>query len=374
MYRVASRDNIDPDRFERWPAVLNRNFSKFNNTVEELTFASEESILNWLESRSRVKSMNNTNMKGFKNGDPNKLYSVYRCNHDGDRTHDNTMDIHDEHLYSLRFKRPMEAHNTFANEKGVRMSSSFKKIDIQTHVEEDIEFSKDIRNINKEYFEGIYPIEINETDELGKQYMTFVLKINNMDEENKNGEFTYTIAEKTTKWIDTFLDKLNLVERYLEFFARGGNTFININNQDEEKDIMVKHIFRLMAENRLCTKEDDEMQMSVKNLVNDPILFNGQIYQVRFNKSFLTWHKNYGHMIRKYRLMPSRVFANLILRFTLADFFKQYQTKENIYAMASNLEDIYNVKYIGNLKDRVRVVKAKEQKKTKFNTVIRAFN
>lgn len=61
VFRLASRDNINSDKFDLWPAVLNRSFTKFNNKIESQVFNSEDEMLNWLDSRCRIKGSEKKN-------------------------------------------------------------------------------------------------------------------------------------------------------------------------------------------------------------------------------------------------------------------------------------------------------------------------
>lgn len=341
IYKLASRDNINSEILESWPAVLDKNFTKFNNHVEEITFCSEDEVLNWLESKSRTKSVSrNTNVQEFRNGDPNKLYSLYSCEH-SNPYHENDMD---NFMYSLRIKKPYEAYMTFMNEKSTRTNSSFKKIDIQPIIKEQVEHSSDIREIGKEYYEGIYPLEIDQSDPVSVKYMEYVNQINQQDiDENKEKEYSIvTLPDRGSKWLDNFIRKLSHLEKYLEFFARGGNTFVNI-SKDDEHVLLNQYVIKLLADNQRNTPDDDELQIKVKQLIIDPVLCNNTMYQIRHGRVFVTWHKNYRYMIEKYNIIPSSQFSQIVLNFNLSDFFKLSQSKENLRVMIKNIEEIYGI-------------------------------
>lgn len=364
VYKLASRDNIDGDRLETWPAIPDKSFKFLNNTLEDPIFNSEDDILNWLESRSRTKtSIRTTTGQEFKNGDPNKLYSVYKCEHEN-CYHDNN--IHDIFLYSLRFRKQNESCMSFINEKGNKLKSSFKKIDVQHVVLEDIEYSSDIREINKEFFEGIYPIDIDGTDPYCNTYIKFVKKIHEMDnEDNKKNEISYVVAnnQHVTKWINYFLDRLGHIERFIEFFNRGGDMYINI-APDEDHKYLINYIFEILSENE--NEDDDEQKdddinhyhnpekndlfLQIKTLIMDPKLCDKEIFQIRYNKRLVTWHRNYNYMIKKFSLIPSKQFSEMIMHFNLSDFFKQYQSRENLTIIIRNLENMYGIKRRRNIK------------------------
>lgn len=356
IYKLASRDNIDHEHFEFWPAVLNSNFKRFNNVVEEPIFHTEDDILNWLESRCRTKSTARTiNLQEFRNGDPNKIYSVYACEHeDHKHTRNNsieTSEFNDRYLYSLRIKKPHEAYTTFNNEKGARIKSSFKRIDsgidYSVLLQFDVDYSSNPRLIGREFIEGIYPLEDekNNNDKVYDRYVQFVTDIHEKDsEENKLKEYSvvYANSAPAVKWLNQFMKKLDQLEKFLEFFSRGGNNYVNIKRDPVHNDLL-RYMFKLLSDNRLDTPEDDEMQSNIRAMMVDPYLSNQEIYQVRFNKTLLSWHKNYGYIIKKTGLIPSKVFSDLVMNFSLMDFFKQIHPKENIEAMIQNIKDIYGI-------------------------------
>src|SRR5437867_4421441 len=68
---------------EDWPAVLDVNFNKWDNRIESREFASEDELLGWLESHSRERALDRrTNIQDSKNGDPDRIYAIYRCDID----------------------------------------------------------------------------------------------------------------------------------------------------------------------------------------------------------------------------------------------------------------------------------------------------
>ncbi len=398
IYKLASRDNINSENFESWPAVLNKTFTLFNNHVEELIFYSEDEVLNWLESKSRTKSASRSaNMQEFRNGDPNKLYSLYCCDH-SNPYHDqndlvstpyssgNTnkgqdqMEDNDCFMYSLRIKKPHEAYMTFMNEKSTRIKSSFKKIDVQLVVKEQVEHSSDIREIRKEYYEGIYPLEIDTTDHQSVKYMEYVNSVNEKDTD-ENKEKNYSIVTLTafpggSKWLDNFIRRLSHLEKFLDFFARGGNTFVNI-MKDEEQIVLNQYILKLLSDNQQNTPEDDDLQTKVKLLICDPVLYTNEKYQVRCGRTLISWHKNYKYIIEKYNLIPSIQFSKIVLNFNLCDFFKQSQSKENLRIMIKNIEEIYGIKKKNVEKNMYMpnnmIIKNKTSH-SKFNTIVKSFN
>lgn len=353
VFRLASRDNINSDKFDLWPAVLNRSFTKFNNKIESQAFNSEDEMLNWLDSRCRIKgSERKTNVQEFRNGDPNKIYSVYYCTH-ADHDHENgEKNMHDKFMYSLRKRRSREAHMTYANEKGERIKSAFKKLDNKIEFineDEGIDYSNGFRLINREYFEGIYPLDSDENDRLQTRYLEFVNNTHNNDNDpdktKKEIEIVFADDGYALRWLDKFIKKIECVERYLEFFSKGGDIHVSI-EKNIDHDPLIKHILKLLSDNRKNTLEDDLIQTNIRNMIVDPYLCNGEVYQIRYNRTLMSWHKNYIHIVQKFNIIPSKEFADVIMNFTLMDFFKQIHPNENLEAMIKNIEDIYGIKRV----------------------------
>lgn len=378
IYKLASRDNIDSERFDSWPAVLNTTFTRFNNTVEEHTFCSEDDVLNWLESKCRTKIPNrHTNVQEFRNGDPNKLYSIYACNHDNPHHGPEQCDVF---VYSLRIRKMHEAYMTFVNEKGARVKSSFKKIENKVDFSvsaEEIEHSSAPRMINKEYYEGVFPLDKDEKDNIQTRYLEFAKSVHELDTpENKakNYDVVFVDSSQGTRWLDKFMKKLEHVERFLEFFAKGGNNQVNI-DKDPDHDDMLKFIFKLLADNRLDTSEDQDLQLNIRNMMIDPYLCSSEIFQVRYNKTLLTWHRNYAYVVRKFGIVPSKIFSDMIMNFNLSDFYRQIHSRENLSAMIKNIDEIYGISQ-RNVGQKITFVKGrsiKDQDKPKFFKIVKAF-
>jgi hypothetical protein len=379
IYKLASRDNIDSERFDSWPAVLNITFTKINNVVDEHTFCSEDAVLNWLESKCRTKISNrHTNVQEFRNGDPNKLYSIYACNHDN--PHHGT-ELCDVLVYSLRIRKTHEAYMTFVNEKGTRVKSSFKKIDNKVDFSvstEEIDHSSDPRMINNEYYEGIYPLDIDNNDNIHVRYLEFVKSVHDLDisvNKTKKYDVVFVDSRQGMRWLEKFMRKIEHVERFLEFFAKGGNNQINL-DKDPEHDNMLKYIFKLLADNRLDTAEDQDLQLNIRNMMIDPYLCSAEIFQVRYNKTLITWHRNYAYIIKKIGIVPSKMFADMIMNFNFSDFYKQIHTKENLSAMIKNIDDIYGIsaKNIGQKITSINYRYGNEQDKPKFFKIAKSFD
>lgn len=376
VYKLASRDNADNEVLEIWPAVLSNTFKKYNNRIEKPVFHTEDDILNWLESRTRSKFKNrHTNIQEFRNGDPNKLYSVYKCNHDNPNHNSNSQDIY---LYSLRYKKTYEAASTFLTESNKRINSSFKKINILLPVTETVEYSSEPRLIDNSYFEGIFPLDIDVSNSYNSNFMDYVMDINQLDLNNHKTEYNdkeysivYANKENGTLWLENFINKLLLVEKYLFFFANGGNVNTKL-DKDLEHEHMSRYIIQIMNENN-NNEESRKLHKKIRNLIADPYLCNEQVYQIRYNKTFMTWHRNYSKIIQEYKVIPSKTFSDMILNFNLEDFFSQIQTKENLATLIKNLETIYQIGRPNN--NELKVIGQKVfQREPKFLKVVRSFN
>lgn len=369
MYKIALRDNVDPITLEVWPAVLDESFTRFNNKVVNTIFRSEDDILNWLESKSRTKSYNrHTNIQEFRNGDPNKLYSVYCCK-------DTDSDFDNLYLYSLRIKKANEATSTFLNEKGQREQSSFKKININTQIKESIdEYSSEPREIMNELYEGIYPFDVNNDNNTMKKYMNYVNEIHNHDpEKNRKKEYAIVLAndKQYIQWLEQFLLKLQLVEKFLMFFSRGGNIYTKLEKSDEN-DVLCKYILKILDENIYGGTNENELHTKIRNLVVNPYLYKNEMYQIRYNKTFISWHKNYGNIIKENNMVPSKTFANIIMNFTLADFYKQFQSKNNLLKLIENLESMYNIQRVSDVRT-LKILKKNPEPSPKFKRITRSF-
>ena len=442
-YKLASRENVNSDKFELWPAVLNVSFAKFGNRIEPYNFNTDDEIIRWLDSKCKTKILDRiTNLQDFCNGDPNRLYSVYKCDHSDKKQCY-------RYMYSLRFRKSSEAIMTYLNDKGDRIKSSFKKIDSGIEFfnnDSDIVYSSDIRQINGELYEGIYPIDIDEHDPNHVNYMNYVnhmhinslntnplntnplntnplntnplntnpldtnplntnpldtnpldtnplntnmlntnhMRIGSLDTGHShddssvipNHEYAMVFAgsggRHVNRWLNKFVKKLEIVQRYLTFFAKGGDSYISI-VKDDDHDPMIHNIFKILADNKQNTLDDDMMQLNIRNMVVDPYLNNGELYQVRYEKTLLNWHKNYAYIITKLNMMPSKQFADMILNFSLMDFFKQIHTRENLDTFIKNIENIYGISHKKNALHNSGVMEKNHSDVSKFIRVVKSF-
>jgi hypothetical protein len=337
VYKLASRYNTGIAELDQWPAILDSTFTKFGNTTEQFVFKSEDEIFGWLENNSRVReSKRETIKQTFTNGDPSRIYAVYYLN-------DMVKDSSYIYIYQIRLKKLHEANSTYRDESGERRNSSFKKINIMLHniSDEQIEYSSDVRNIGYEYFEGIYPLELN-NNSIEEEYLMFVNEVNDLELNGSNNE-EYVVSYLTTlspnSWMSEFLKKLKRVQTTLQYFKQHP-TQLDIEPQHVEK---IKFIIDLLDHHQGTTYADMENDRLIKNLVSDPLFFDGQVYQLRYNNSLLTWHRNLANIIETYRLVPSKQFCDLIMNFDISQFYLQLQPDQNLQKIIDNLQKIYGV-------------------------------
>lgn len=356
MFRIASRENIDKDNFEIWGAVFDPTFTKFDNKIEQTLFYSENDIYHWLDS-GRGKN---------RNGDPNKIYSVYKFeNYLIDKSLENGIFI-----YNLRIKKPSETFTTYSAENGDKRNCSFKKLEKKicfNNIIDDIEYSSDLREIDGNYYEGIYPLDVNtdEVDMYYNKYIEYVTRINNMDIHNINKDYSivYLNSDPTfVKWFETFINKLDYVEKYLDIYAKGTNKYLNKLN-DDEQTIIIDKIIKILNDNKKNTIEDMNTQNKIISTIINPQLCNKDIYQIRYKDSLVSWHRNYIYILKKYGLIPSKQFVNMIMNFNFADFFRQIHSKENLLIMLRNIQDFYGLENIRTINN----------KNSKFNKIVRSF-
>ena len=174
-------------------------------------------------------------------------------------------------------------------------------------------------------------------------------------------EYDVVFADKSDKWLDNFITKLEKVEAYLRLLATGGKGRFNIRysvsklagagqgQHEMRRSSLIIEINRILETNSDMTYETSEDFKKISNFVADPLLFDGDVYQVRFEDTLLIWHASYSQIIKEIRIVPSARFCKYIAQFDLSDFFKQNQSidilnkiYENLAAMYRSDKDQYN--------------------------------
>ena len=177
--------------------------------------------------------------------------------------------------------------------------------------------------------------------------------------------FDVVFADTTDKWLDNFLTKLEKIELYLRILADGGRGAFHLrysgsSNAGGQHEIrrqnMIQEIKRILRTNIDMSYETSEDFRKIDNLVSDPILFDGNVYQIRFDDTLLTWHSNYSEIIRDLRIIPSKQFCIFVIMFDFSDFFKQNQPIEYLNQIYENLMTMYQMR---TPEKRVRFVKSK---------------
>lgn len=167
-------------------------------------------------------------------------------------------------------------------------------------------------------------------------------------------EYDVVFADKSDKWLDNFITKLEKVEAYLRLLATGGKGRFNIRYNSTSKiagavqgqhemrrSSLIIEINRILEANSDMTYETSEDFKKISNFVADPLLFDGDVYQVRFEDTLLIWHASYSQIIKEIRIVPSAQFCKYIAQFDLSDFFKQNQSIDILNKIYENLAVMY---------------------------------
>jgi hypothetical protein len=212
-----------------------------------------------------------------------------------------------------------------------------------------------------------------------EDYMQYVAAIHKLDKEERSIQndtssdemadsrtFDVVFSIPSDKWLDHFLNKLEKIESYLRILTTGGKGQFHLrysgnSNAGGQHEIkrqgMIQDIKRILRTNIDMSRDTSEDFKKIDNLVSDPILYDGNVYQIRLNDTLLTWHANYSEVIRDCRIIPSKQFCIYIIMFDFSDFFKQNQPIEYLAQIYENLMSVYQVHASENR--RVRYVKNK---------------
>jgi hypothetical protein len=162
-------------------------------------------------------------------------------------------------------------------------------------------------------------------------------KVDSSEEEVESQIVNVVFSDTTDKWLDHFLVKLEKIESYLRILSAGGKGQFHIryfgnSNASGQHEIrrhnMIQEIKRILQLNVDMTQDTAEDFRKIDNLISDPLLYDGSVYQVRFADTLLTWHVNYSEVLRDLRIIPSKQFCLFVIMFDLSDFFKQNQPIE----------------------------------------------
>ena len=219
---------------------------------------------------------------------------------------------------------------------------------------------KKIATVRQPKPEPIKMITRTERQQRNDDFMGFVRAIHTMDsQQNRSSagaEYDVIFSDPSDKWLDHFCDKLEQVEKYLRFLAIGGRgqfhlryhrglgTYIQSNDQYEiKRKSLIEEIHSILEANRDLTKETSDDFLRISNLVTDPLLFDGNLYQVRYDETLMTWHAQYSRIIRELRVIPSKQFCIFIIAFDLSDFFAQKQSVDVLEELHHRMSELYYV-------------------------------
>ena len=90
-------------------------------------------------------------------------------------------------------------------------------------------------------------------------------------------------------------------------------------DKNEQKEIS-NYILQILDEHKQDGIEAHDVHNKLKYIVIDPLLYNDEIYQIRHNKTYISWHKNYIDIIKKLKLIPSKTFADIIINFSCGSY------------------------------------------------------
>jgi hypothetical protein len=386
-YIVCWRDNIERNILQDWEPVPIKGV--FNGDVYNNDFPSEEQVFNWLGSRTRINTGIKTRKQIKMNADPDKLYGIYSYIHNGNYS-DPSNDL--VYHYTVRLLRPSEQKKKLLDSNNKVINAPFIKVHVNTYNLRErlvntvpnipgesnpvnsiintgsLDHSPSMRVISGEYYEGIYPIsyelgldEDDTTDnasyKLYEDYMSYVNAIHELDDIYEEGmEYDIAFLGDSDRWIDEFYNKLVLIEQYLVLIQNGGQGNFNLegrtsNNRNilkkaspytVHRQSLIDKIKTIIKRNTSTFIESTMDSSKLINLISDPFLYDGNLYQVRFRNSTMTWHKGYSQIIRVLRLVPSKEFCEFVVTFNINSFFEQYQTIDRLEKIYSELINIYN--------------------------------
>lgn len=329
IYRVASRHI---NMCDITPAVLDKNFTQYGNTIIPYIFNNIEDIKKWLSSASIIKTNNSMTMNNkYYKGDPNVIYSVYLCDHD-DKTHNNDNSMCDKFMCNLKM--------IIQNDKIICIQLNNIIPFYANH--ENMRFSASARNINGVINEGIIPV--NNDDKITKIYNKYATNIHNMDINKNifnNISIIYVNNNVVKRWVELFIKKMEYVENHFISITKNSNTFIKI---DKSYTDIIDYIFELINKNM---NNNDGEKNKIRAMINNPIFYDNvnNIYHCRYKDTFITWHKYYKYVLQTCNIMPSRDFSDFIINFDLTYLHNQIHSKEKLIKLIHNIYKIYNIPY-----------------------------
>jgi hypothetical protein len=193
---------------------------------------------------------------------------------------------------------------------------------------------------------------------LYEDYMQYVSAIHNLDVNTQRDvsdnrkEYDVIFSDPSDKWLDYFIEKLEKLEMYLQFLSKGGRGQFNLRyngngraggQHEIRRQNLINDIHHILKSNTDMSGENSEDFRKISNLASDPLLFDGSVYQIRYNQTLLTWHAGYSQIIKDLRIIPSKKFCINVILFNFSDFFKQYQSVDSLNDLYQNLASVYQI-------------------------------
>jgi hypothetical protein len=346
IYILVSRDNVMSSIAENFEPIMDEKYIEFNNHINTTTFFSEKDIVLWIENKNRKKRdyrSNTIKTNKIRKHDEGKykmshletLYGVYKYD---------KITKEYEYMYSLKKKLILDSKERL-NLTNMKIQSNLKKININNAKLpklDDFKYSSEPIVIMNQLYEGIYPLNMKESQKNDKiiiEYNDYVKNIHEYNKEKHLDTELLIIDDKNTKKNQLVLvNKLKKIEKLLRDISNMVNHIFLPKNNNKRLEL-IKSIRMLLINNDL----DESFKNDLINLIIDPIFFNDEIYQIKYNNQIITWHKFYSDILVKSPLMCSKLFANFIIDFNISYLTKQYQSYENIEKIFNNLKNTLNI-------------------------------
>lgn len=389
FYIVVSRDNVRGNVLEKFPPIIDENYKDFNNKIITSKFHNESEIVLWLENSDKkdANQNSNNNKRSIRRNilSASEVLSIDKLRQNSNRRNLNTSKSIDKiygvylfdkeknetkYMYSLRKKLPNESL-TILRKNDKKIFSIYKRVNenkLSNFNLDDFEYSSDPIKISCQKYEGIYPLNL-EIDKNNKdvimEFIDFVKDIYKNEKINVKLRDISIIDDIGSRQLQlSLVTKLKSIEKLLiDITSRNDTIFKPSNNR--KRDDLIKYTINLLRKyNKESGLGDD-----ILSLIMDPVLFNGEIYQIRFENELITWHKNYSDILLKYSVMPSKFFTKMILDLDISDLTKLFQSYDNILKITINLEKYFDINVQNENQRKPIIIPRRKFKKlqAKFN-------
>lgn len=403
QYVLCWRDIVEHNILYEWEPVPTKGV--YNGDFIDVPFTSEKEIFNWLTNRKRTQNTGKTIGQIKMNADPDKLYAIYSFEYEHDynnpsndlsymytvrlsRPNENPSKIIDvngkvikspfvkihKNIYNLKDRLRYSVPNIPGKDNPINSQINISK--------STIDHSPNMRIINGVYYEGVFPLsyELGLDDEINNEvnddinentninidknllydYMDYVMATHETDQTiNDSNIESYDLAflGSTDKWLDNFYNKLVSIEKYLIFLKNGGQGYFNLDGRtsdnrnilrnssplNAERNDLINRILNIITMNQGIHVKSENDTNKIMNLVKNPKLKDGNLFEVRYRNSLMIWHEAYSEIIRELRLVPSRDFSEFVVNFNINTFFEQYQTVERLQKIYLILAKEYGI-------------------------------